>query len=219
MDVMSVRDVADELSVNERRVRQLIESGDLRAERFGRQWMVLRGDVIDVREAKRVAGHPFSSANAWGILALAEGKDAGWLSASEKRRLSEILSERGIEDLVPRLRGRASRESWFVHPSLLGHLAEDPRTVRAGSSAVDALVSEDSLEVYVPAAFVRDLAAAYHADVAAMEGNVRARIVDGLWPFLPGEEAVGPIVAAVDLLDHAGDERRVRVAREILDGV
>ena len=126
---------------------------------------------------------------------------------------------RGIEKLVPRLRGRASRESWFVHPSLLGHLAEDPRTVRAGSSAVDTLVSENSLEVYVPAAFVRDLAATYHADVAAMEGNVRARIVDGLWPFLPGEEAVGPIVAAVDLLDHAGDERRVRVAREILDGV
>jgi len=219
MDVMSVRDAADELNVNERRVRQLIASGDLRAERFGRQWMVLREDVIDARAATRVAGHPFSSANAWGILALAEGKDAGWLSASGKRRLSEILSERGIEKLVPRLRRRASRESWFVHPSLLGRLAEDPRTVRAGSSAVDALISENSLEIYVPAASARDLAAAYYADVGTMEGNVRVRVVDGPWPFLPGEEAVGPIVAAVDLLDHAGDERGARVARAILDGV
>jgi len=217
MDVLSVRDAADELGVTDRRVRQLIARGDLRAERFGRQWLVLRDDVIDAREAKRVAGHPFSPANAWGILALAEGKDAGWLSASEERRLSEILSERGVKNLVPALRGRAKRESWFVHPSLLSRFAEDPRTVRAGSSAVDAIISEGSIEVYIPRAVSSDLAASFHAEVGARNANVRVRVIDGPWPFLPGQDSVGPVVAAVDLLDHAGDERRVRVAEEILD--
>jgi hypothetical protein len=73
------------------------------------------------------------------------------------------------------------------------------------------------MEVYIPAAAARDVAASFHADVEAREANVRVRVVDGPWPFVPGEESVGPIVAAVDLLDHSGDERRARVAEEILD--
>jgi len=219
MNVMAVSEAAEQLQVGERRVRQLIASGDLRAERFGRQWLVNRDDVSNLQAAKRVAGHPFSAANAWGILALVEGKRPMWLSKSETKRLERILEEREFEAIMPLLRNRAKRESWYIHPSLLGRLADDPRTVWAGASATEALVADDSYECYVPAEMAAELADEYFADTDAIDSNVLVRSIEGPWPFLPGEESAGPIVAAVDLLDNAGDERRRRVAEELLASV
>ena len=219
MNVMVVSEAAEALRVSERRVRQLIASGDLRAERFGRQWMVDRDDVSNLRAANRVAGHPFSAANAWGILALVEGKRPAWLSKSGVKRLEGILEERDFEALVPLLRNRAKRKGWYVHPSLLGRLADDPRTVRAGASAAEALVTNESYECYVPFEIAANLADEYVADTNASDPNVVLRAIHGPWPFLPGEDSVGPIVAAVDLLDNAGDERYRRVAAHMLMNV
>ena len=213
---MRVSEAADALQVNDRRVRQLIERGDLRAQRFGRQWMVRRDDVSNLRASTRVAGHPFSPANAWGVLALAEGRRPSWLSESERKRLAGILAERGIRALMPLLRRRAERETWFVHQSLLGRLMDDSRTVRTGASAAESLISADTLEVYVPSIVSSDVAAEYYADTASWDGNVLVRVIDGPWPFVPGEDSVGPVVAALDLLDQPGDDRRVRIAEELL---
>jgi excisionase family DNA binding protein len=216
MNVMAVSEAAEQLRVGERRVRQLIASGDLRAERFGRQWMIRRDDVSNLQASNRVAGHPFSAANAWGILALVEGKRPMWLSKSETKRLEGILEEREFEAIMPLLRNRAKRESWYIHPSMLGRLVDDPRTVRAGASAAETLVTDESYECYLPAEIAAELAEEYFADTNTPGSNVLVRSIDGPWPFLPGEDSVGPIVAAVDLLDNAGDERRRRVAAELL---
>jgi len=216
MDVITVSDAAEELGVNQRRVRQLIERGDLRAERFGRQWMVHSADVKDLRATTRVAGHPYSPTNAWGLLLLASGAQPSWLSAADTRRLSTLLAERGIRTVIPLLRRRSQRESWFIHPSLLSRLASDPRTVRAGTSAVDALVSDGFLEIYVSGAVAQDLAMEFSADTHSRDGNVLVRVINGTWPFVPGQASVPRLVAAVDLLDRPGDDRRVRIAEEIL---
>jgi excisionase family DNA binding protein len=219
MNVMAVAEVAEVLRVSERRVRQLIATSDLRAERVGRQWLVHRDDVADLQASTRVAGHPFSPANAWGLLALVEEKHPVWLSKAAMSRLEGILEERGFDAIVPLLRDRAKLESWYVHPSMLGRLADDPRTVRAGASAVDALITDESFEFYVPEELVSELADKYFADTDAIDMNVLVRRIDGPWPFLPGEDSVWPIVAAVDLLDRAGDDRRRRVAEELLTNV
>lgn len=219
MDLIVISAAANQLRVGERRVRQLIASGDLSAERFGRQWLVDRRDVLNLSASTRIAGHPFSSANAWGILALVEGKRPVWLSKSETKRLEMILSERGFKAVMPLLRNRAKRQAWYVHPSLLDRLSDDSRTVRAGVSAVAAFVVDESIECYVHAELASDLAHEYFADTDASVMNVLVRSIDGPWPFLPGEDTVGPIVAAVDLLDSAADERHRRVAAELLANV
>jgi excisionase family DNA binding protein len=216
MSSISVADAALELQVSDRRVRQLIERGDLRAERFGRQWLVYRDDVADLRALRRVAGRPFSPPNAWGILALAEGRQPEWLSVSDTKRLSDLISERGLAALIPTLRRRAEREAWYVHPSLLDRLGNDSLTVRSGVSAVAALISDERMDVYAPDGHRDALAAEYFADTDPREPNVVVRFVSGEWPFASGQQCVGAIVAAVDLMDHASDSRCRRVADELL---
>jgi hypothetical protein len=53
----------------------------------------------------------------------------------------------------------------------------------------------------------------------AIETNVLVCCIDGPWLILAGEDSVGPIVVAIDLLDRAGDDRRRRVAEELLASV
>jgi excisionase family DNA binding protein len=60
----SVRDAATRLNVSERRVRALIESGRLRAQRVGRAWIIEPGALGSV-EGERRAGRPLAPDSAW----------------------------------------------------------------------------------------------------------------------------------------------------------
>lgn len=49
---MTVKDAAKMLGLTPRRIRQLIASGDLTAEKLGRDWFVLRDSVDKLRGEK-----------------------------------------------------------------------------------------------------------------------------------------------------------------------
>ena len=65
--MISVHDAAARLGVSDRRVRALIESGRLRAQRLGRVWMIEPAALGSV-EGQRSPGRPLNAASAWAEL-------------------------------------------------------------------------------------------------------------------------------------------------------
>ncbi len=216
MDSLSTPEAAERLGVNERRVRQLIELDRLPAEKVGRQWIIDSRDVDEMRATDRPAGRPYSSRNAWALLILAAGREPGWLSNFERMRLRGVLESQGIARLLPRLSRRSEVREWYIHPSLLERLSADARTVVGGAGAVDSLIDESLIEVYLPSSAERQIQAEFFVESGADRPNVIARLIDGPWPFEPGQQDADPVVAAVDLHERSGDPRHARAAEKLL---
>ena len=216
MSYMSVAQASEHLGVDASRVRQLIADGRLSADKVGRAWIVNAASVEAVRREKRSAGRPYSPSKAWGLIALAEQRHPGWLADAEIDHLTGVLEAEGLASMAGKLKQRAARHGWYVHPSMLQGLVDDPRTVVGGAAASGILADSELSEVYIAPDDEHDLAGDYHADTEASEPNVIVRVVQGPWPFLPAQRVVGPVVAGLDLADLPMDDRRERAAAEIL---
>ncbi len=212
---LSVREAAEELGVSPSAVRQLVAQGQVRASRFAGRIVVDPDHLRQVRAAARPAGRPFSVPAAWALLRLLAGQRPGPLSASRLSQLRRHLRADDPQLLAGRLRRRADRAFYYVHPSLLDELAAVPGCVLAGRSAagrVGADLAGDGgpLEVYLPPAaaerLVRDVAA--DPEVAVGVANLVVRIVepDQLPEHEPGV-AAAPVVA-VDLIE-SGESRAI----------
>jgi len=217
MNVLSVARAADVLDVSQRRVRQLLESGQLAGEQLGRCWVIDRGDVDRLRRSG--AGRPWSASSAWAVLELAAGRKPD-LSPVERSRARKRLADHGLAGLVVQLRARADRRKAYAHPSVLDRVGGDDRVVRGGVSAAHEyrmdLIVRDGAEVYVRAGDVADLADSYDLDVDPDRPNVILHVVDDdAWPFDDGEQVAPWPVVAVDLLD-ADDERSRRAGQRLV---
>lgn len=217
MRLRGVSDVAEELDVSPRRVRQLLASGQLRGQQVGRSWVIEPHEVEQLR--RRGVGRPWSAASAWAVLNVADGQGRD-LSPAERSRARQRLRQHGLDGLVGPLRSRAEARSFYGHPSALDRLVDDPGVVRGGVSAArdhDAdLIAGEPIELYVRRSRLAELVDRYALDSDADRPNVLVRIVDDdAWPF--GDDAgVAPWpVVAVDLLD-AGDDRSRRAGLELI---
>lgn len=218
MDVLSVAGAADVLDVSPRRVRQLLESGQLAGEQLGRSWVIDRGDVDRLRRSG--AGRPWSASSAWAVLELAAGRKPE-LSPVERSRARRRLADHGLAGLVVQLRARADRHEAYAHPSALDRISGDDRVIRGGISAAQVyrvdLIVRDAAEVYVRAGDLAELADSYALDGSADRPNVILHVVDDeAWPFDDDEQVAPWPVVAIDLLD-ADDERSRRAGRELID--
>lgn len=201
---LSVAQAAAALGVSPQRVRALIASGGLPACRIGGRWLV-EGQLVERRaRGERLPARPFSSRNAWALLAIAAGAKPSGVDPAAASRLRHRLSERGLAGLAPLLVRRAGRVALRVHPGERGRLLDDPALVRSGAAAAAdlrlGLIAPDAAEGYVAA---RDLDGlmARHALRPSAEPNVVLHVVDGPWPFSPGTRVAPFPVAAVDLLE------------------
>ncbi len=147
---------------------------------------------------------------------LAASREAAWLSNAERKRLRDVLESKGIAWLLPKLPRRSEVLRWYVHPSLLECLSADARTVVSGAAAVDSLIDESLVEIYIPSSAEQQIVSGYFIESGSDRPNVIARLVDGPWPFAPGQQVADPIVAAADLLEGAGDPRSMQFANELL---
>jgi excisionase family DNA binding protein len=219
MELVSVADAAKELRVSAERVRQLIRDGSLAARAVGGRWLVDGESVIRLARGRRPAGRPFSPTHAWGLLALASGERADWLSEGDVRRLRNVLAHRDVEGLHHQLRHRAELERWYIHPSLVDDFLSEEGVVVGGARASGRFRSSDAVDAYASRAVLDDLVSRYRPNRDAGEPNIIVRVVRGPWPFAPGERTAWPAVAAADLLDRADDDRAVAVAHELLERV
>lgn len=215
---MNVARAADVLDVSPRRVRQLLESGQLAGQQLGRSWVIDRGDIDRLR--RNGAGRPWSAPSAWAVLELAAGHEPE-LSPVERSRARRRLADHGLGGLVEQLRARADRREVYAHPSVLGRVALDDRAVRGGVSAAHEhhadLIVQDAAEVYVRAGDVVNLVDSYALDEDVDRPNVILHVVDDeAWPFDSSRQVASWPVVAVDLLD-ANDERSQRAGRELIE--
>jgi excisionase family DNA binding protein len=218
-DLMPVEEAARRLDVNSARVRAMLAAGRLAGDKVGGRWLV-RDESIRRRQRERHGrGRQFSPANAWGLLFLASGQPAPWLSGSEGRRLLRLLDERGLEGLDGRVHQRASVHSFAAHPGVLRHLVEEPGLVLSGVSAASAhrlgLSGGESVDAYVPAAGLSGVVSKYA--LARPEGvpvNVKLRAVPNIiWPF---KERVAPLAAVALDLAQEPDARSARIGLQAL---
>ena len=207
-----------ELGVSDRRVRQLLASGELMGQQLGRAW-VIDSAAIDRVRPKRV-GRPWSAASAWAVLEIAAGRDPE-LSPVERSRARKRLAGSGLAGLVDQLQSRSERREMYSHPSALDRVGDDADVVRSGVSAlgvhnVDLIVSDEA-EVYVRSSKLAGLMDDYALQSNPDRSNLVVRVVDDeVWPFVDDAGVAPWPVVAVDLLD-SDDERSRRAGLELIE--
>ena len=212
MEILSVSEAAPKLGVSERRVRQMLERGDMEGQRVGRSWIIDSKAIDGVRRRPEV-GRPWKAVAAWALLHIAAGEEPN-VSVAEASRAKRRIADRGIEDLVMKLAPRGKNRKFYGHKSILQRMAAEQMVVRSGVSAAQEhnadIVALDFLEAYVPAGQFEKLVRKYALEKSSERANILLRVVDDkVWPFPKNAKVAPRVVVAVDLLD-ADDERSRR---------
>lgn len=204
------------LGVNEARVRQLVEAGDLPARKVGRQWLIEADDLERFRRLPRSEGRPYGARMAWGLLDLVSGGEAQWLDRFERSKAKRRLVENRLVDLVPRLRRRCEPHRFYAHPGVVEALGDE--VVRSGVSAAAEhgldIVAHDEVEGYVQQHELAGLVERYKLQPPDGMVNVMLRAVGDPWPF--GAEQVAPLVVVGLDLCEADDDRSRRAGHQAL---
>jgi excisionase family DNA binding protein len=205
---VGVRDVAAQLGVSERRVRQLIEAGALPARRVAGRLLVEETVIPRSRPVTR----PMSARMAWAFICLLSG-DVESMSVSERERirlrakLQELLRRSDPAVLLRSwLRQRATLLALAAHASEVEGLLDDPRVVPSGISDLRSGMSAGhEVEGYVDRANVGPLMAE-HLMAAVSPPNVWLHVVDRA---VPSPAPLGLVIA--DLADHDRPREDARV--------
>jgi excisionase family DNA binding protein len=221
-DLVDVSGAARELGVNASRVRALISSGVLDAEKIGGRWLIDRTSVAERGREPSSAGRPLAPRNAWALLLAASGEEQPHdISPATRWRLRQGLAKHGLLGLRPRLGLRADIRRFWALPGELRALRDQSGLALSGSSAAGAydleLVAPDTIDAYVPEHRIADLIDEHALDAASpASANVILRAVpDDAW--LLSERRVAPLAAvALDLAAYP-DPRSARVGKALLD--
>jgi excisionase family DNA binding protein len=221
LNLMSVADAAKRLGISDRRVRALAADGRLPAQKLANRWFVEVDRLSERGRSAGARGRPFSGGHSLGLLFLASGDEAPWLSAYEKWRLRRYALPR-LQSLLPRLRTRANVHSVQAPESVVKRLANDAKFVRSGVSAAEHhqadIAARSVLDGYYSERGFEDLAYRYALQPAA-EGAANL-IVRGVEDpsFLSGRRFMPMAVVAVDLADSV-DARTKRAGVQLLRSV
>lgn len=232
MELLSVKQAAAMLDIDDSRVRQLLRAGALEGQHVGGRWLVDGHSARRRQERGSVPGRPLSVRNAWGLLAALSGQRASNLSHSERSRITSRLRGMAAHDELPvarlgqLVRARAECRRYRVHSGLLATLLDDPDVVRGGVSAAARVgasyLAPGKAEIYVHPDKVGKLEAGFGLARDNAAGNLLMHVAPAeAWPFLrsdaaPGESGDAPAaVVAADLLDSEED-RAETAASELL---
>jgi segregation and condensation protein B len=167
------------------------------------------------------------------VLALASGDGAflkhvaGLLADPYRSRARGRLKERGLLELLPRLRKRSTCRGFVVGAHQLVDLLADPRLVLGGASAarlVDWQLPEGSwpVEAYVPERQLADVVERYALDRDDQQPDLLLRSTSEPWPFPPHARVAPALIAAFDLFESAlpeliavGRSRLEELARDV----
>lgn len=219
---LSVREAADLLAVDERAIRLMAASGDIRAVKRGNVWWLDRRSVESRRRQQPGRGRPLSPPMAWSVLLLASGRASPSKMVGKDHhpaRARRWLESHALVDHAARLRARAKRESFDAHASELPRLAARADAIRTGISAASVVGVHGGggdVELYAPASRRRDIVTEHALEPG--DGPVLMRWVpDELWPIVAGDVAPRAAVL-VDLLEHDDPRARREAERELRRG-
>ena len=220
-ELFAVSDVARELRLDPSRVRALIASGGLRADKIGGRWLVDSDSVEARRREPSAPGRPMAPRNAWALLLEASDEPVPEdVDPVARWRRRQALQNHGLVALRARLERRARVHRLWALPGELRALRADEGIVLSGSSAAGALklglAAPDAVDAYVPADRLDAIAREYGLeDAAASQANVILRAVPhDAWVL--DERRIAPRAAvALDLASYA-DPRSARVGLRLL---
>lgn len=204
-------EVSKMLEVSERRVRQLIAAGDLRARQVGGRWLV---DVASVPNARR-RGRPMTPRAAWGLIESVEGRRAPWLSPNDVVRLKH-MRDRLRADPQPQLLLKswlvARADRYELSSAEPDELRRDPSIVLSGISDPRSRMSAaDQVEAYVHVDFHQELLAEH---LLVSSSGPRANVILHVSEIRPSAP-VPLLLLAADLADH-DQPRELGRARELI---
>lgn len=212
---ISASEAAQILGVSARRVRQLLDGGELEAEVIGGHAVFDADSVYRRLEHRPLPGRPLSPELAWAVLAVLSLDELSWedalRSAAPDRRLRHRLvhqlnSPRDAREWRQLLRRRADSERCWAHPSVISDLLADP-WVSAGRARAAAeygfdVSPGDEAYAYVSRGRVGELEKRYELEPDS-HGGVELMIYDeGQQVARPVPGHPVPVAAAVvDMLD------------------
>jgi hypothetical protein len=215
------RQAAEQLGVTQQRVQALFASGDLGGRMVAGRLVVDSGD-IKARLARRPGrGRPLAARVAWGVLWELSGERAHWMAASERSRLRTNIRKLNTDEVVLRVRRRATLHRYRILPTYVDRLAADAACVAGGVGAASAvgadIVALGFAEVYTARSTGDRIVKQY----AMVEGgtdadiNVNLRVLDDDLIFLlSGRTHMPSAVVACDLMESP--EPRTRHAGTLL---
>lgn len=180
-DLLTTTEAAKYLGVSERRIQQMLDSGDLTRIARG---LVDRHSVEQYQSEGRNRRRRFwAERTAWAAIAMLSGeRRADWLGQVQNSRLRAALRETtDASDLVARLRGRAVMHVYTGHLSVAARLRNDISTSDATliglsthTAEVDGYVSsEEALDFLVRRyALRRDASGDYRVRVTGFDRDV-----------------------------------------------
>lgn len=220
---LSVADAARQLGVSPGRVRELVHSGQLNAERIGRAVLVSADSVRRRLEIVQPAGgRPLSPRMAWALLWHLSGARARWLAPAEHSRINKYVRRLPVEQWPRMLTNRADVHQARMLPGSLTRLRDDPRAVLSGVAAashygIDLVGDVDDVELYVEPEHFHDLVARKRINLAPQVPNVLIRVPFSAEVLHFSDDHAGfapPAAVAADLVDF-GDERSIRAAHQL----
>lgn len=230
-ETITTGEASRRLGVSAQRLRQLITSGDIHAERHGHVWAVDPRSVNDYDRRRRpTAGRSLSPTMAWAAMLSNFGTTiedelaiAFDLHGTECSRLAK-LRERQPGDWRWLAHRRATTERFNTFDAFLDRIELLDDVVRTGVSAlsdynVDLIAHERHLDVYVPAAVANELTKTMRLEPRST-GNLTLRSIPDLDEagFIIGRDVMPRSVVAVDLLDDA-DERTARAGADLIQAI
>lgn len=185
-DLLTTPEAAEYLGVSERRVQQMLDAGDLTRVARG---VVDRHSVELYRNEGRNRRRRFwAEQTAWAAIAMLSGEQrADWLGQAQNSRLRAALRETtDADDLIARLRGRATLHVYSGHSSVADRLRGDISTSNAAligltthQAEVDGYVtSQDTLDELVRRyALRRDAGGNYRVRITGFDHQVVGRLL------------------------------------------
>ncbi len=164
-------------------------------------------------------GRPWSTEIAWGALWMLSGREAPWLDARTRSRLTRRLDGLDAADVVLACRRRAQVMRCRVSESFLGELPRALVLSGAGAAEQFGLAGEETrVEGYCDAAAWPGIRSTFHlAD--DVRGNATIRVTAFPEVFAGADAVMPKAVVAVDLAgSHEARERNagLRALRELL---
>ena len=217
---MSSSQVAAHLGVSDRRVRGLIDSGQIPAHQIAGRWVVPADAALGF--SPKSAGRPMAEHSAWSVMARLAGEDIriSWRLRNQLVHLGDGPAPHLRLSAWMAARGQLFR-AWAFRP-VIDDLSADDRLILSGEHGAKNLAPSDHLHAYV---------AAVDLDHVVDDHNLRpvsgGRVPNVLLWAVADPDAIprrpdnphiaADVVAALDLLDD-GDPRAVGEASDIIAG-
>lgn len=207
----TVAEAAKRLSITDRRVRSLIQSGELQAVHAApRIALITEESLIRLALREKRAGRPYSSETAMGALYLLSGESIDWLSVRRRYEIRRLLKETDADAFVRNIRHRADVHEYWANALFLDRLSGSGDICRSGGCEGMAeyfeLSPSELVEGYVEENDLPMLKSRYMLKELAEPKKVRFHVVRGC--PIRGRRVMPVAVCAADLADSIDPRER-----------